>query len=660
MSEMQLIETALGKMARRRRWLGVWRGFWRGLLAAALVLLVANAAYKVLPLPTTVLTGAIILGGLLVAAASVWGACGRRTLLDTARWLDQQQKLQERLSTALELASAPQTGEWKPLLIADAAKHAREVDPPRLLPFVLPKVSRWALLVLALCAGLGFVPEYRSQRFRQRQAEAANIRQVGQQLGELTRRSLEQRPPALEPTHKALEQVSDLGERFTKASLTRGEALRDLNSVTDKLRQQLRELGEKPALHSLQQAARESTPGSTGQSGDAMQKQMGALQKALGAAGGDPQKLEQVREQLQKMQQALAGLSDKNEAAAQAAREQLAQSLAEAARQLRDLGQSAADLEEAIRALQNNQTDLAMQNLQAALTDLEKLRQMAKTLQKLQQQAAQLGKNLAEQLKNGQAQAAQQTLQKMIEQLKSANLSQEQLQKILDEVSQGVAPGSQYGQVGEHLKNAAQQLQQGQKTDAAQSLAQAASELEKFMQQLQDADSMLAALDALERAQMAIASGQSWEQCQASSRCKACGGLGCERCKGRGWGHGGRPGAGVGTWAEEEEGWMSWEETGPVDNSGVQRPDMDPRGHTERPAEISDNLQPSKVRGQFSQGAPMPSITLKGVHIKGQSNVKFEEAAAAAQQEAQSALNQDQVPRAYQNAVRDYFDDLKK
>ena len=56
----------------------------------------------------------------------------------------------------------------------------------------------------------------------------------------------------------------------------------------------------------------------------------------------------------------------------------------------------------------------------------------------------------------------------------------------------------------------------------------------------------------------------------------------------------------------------------------------------------------------------MPSITLKGVSIKGQSTVQFEEAAATAQSEAQSALNQDQVPRAYQNGVRDYFDDLKK
>jgi hypothetical protein len=56
----------------------------------------------------------------------------------------------------------------------------------------------------------------------------------------------------------------------------------------------------------------------------------------------------------------------------------------------------------------------------------------------------------------------------------------------------------------------------------------------------------------------------------------------------------------------------------------------------------------------------MPSITLKGVSIKGQSKVDYEEAAAAAQSDAQSALSQEKVPRAYQGAVKDYFDDLKK
>ena len=75
---------------------------------------------------------------------------------------------------------------------------------------------------------------------------------------------------------------------------------------------------------------------------------------------------------------------------------------------------------------------------------------------------------------------------------------------------------------------------------------------------------------------------------------------------------------------------------------------------------MADNLTPTKVKGQFTPGGQMPSITLKGVSIKGQSNVKYEEAVTAAQTEAQSALSQEKVPRAYKGSVRDYFDDLKK
>jgi len=40
--------------------------------------------------------------------------------------------------------------------------------------------------------------------------------------------------------------------------------------------------------------------------------------------------------------------------------------------------------------------------------------------------------------------------------------------------------------------------------------------------------------------------------------------------------------------------------------------------------------------------------------------VGYTEAVNAAQSEAQSALNQDQVPKAYQGAVKSYFDDLKE
>jgi len=39
--------------------------------------------------------------------------------------------------------------------------------------------------------------------------------------------------------------------------------------------------------------------------------------------------------------------------------------------------------------------------------------------------------------------------------------------------------------------------------------------------------------------------------------------------------------------------------------------------------------------------------------------VQYEEAVAAAQSDAQSALSQERVPRDRQGTVRDYFDDLK-
>jgi flavin-binding protein dodecin len=125
-------------------------------------------------------------------------------------------------------------------------------------------------------------------------------------------------------------------------------------------------------------------------------------------------------------------------------------------------------------------------------------------------------------------------------------------------------------------------------------------------------------------------------------------------------GKGGKPGSGVGTWADQDGGWNG-ELTGGWDNSGVQRPDTDPRGLTDRgEGELSDALKPTKVKGQFSPGGQMPSITLKGISIKGTSKVAYEEAVATAQSDAQSALSQEKVPRAYQGAVKDYFDDLKK
>lgn len=642
MSELKVIESALARAAKRRRWARGLRGLWQGLLIGALLSLVVAGAFHLLPLPPWTVLAAALLPLPCMAIGLLIGGWRKPRLAEVARWVDSRQHLKERLSTALEVASEPKAGSWRDLIVSDAAAHAKGMDARKLLPFTLPKATRWAALVLALCVGLGFVPEYRSKASKQKEADQQNIKAVGRQLADLVRHELDKRPAALPPTQKAMEAVSELGDQFTKKALTRNEALKDLANVAEKLKDQLKELGKDPALKKMEQAARAGTS-SDSQTPGATQKQIESLQKQLGTPTGNPEAMEKLKQNLEKLQQAAKNMAEKGASASDAERQKLSEALSALSKQTQDMGMQLPQLDEAIAALAANQTDLVLKDLDAAVNDLEKMREMAKALQQLQQQMDKLGKDLAEQLKNGQPELAQSTLRKMVEQLKSAKLSPEQLQKIMDEVSKAVQPAGNYGEVAEDLKQACKQMGSGDKPGAAQSLAAAAKKLDELMQGMGDAQELMATLDAMNKASMCVGNCQGWRACN----------------KPGGAGKGGGPSGGVGTWAEEGHTW-----DGPMndrwDNSGVVRPDVDPRGHTDRPDDLSDALKPTKVKGSFSPGGPMPSITLKGVSIKGQSNVAYEEAAATAQSDAQSALSQEKVPRAYQGPVKDYFDDLKK
>ncbi|MCX6905254.1 MAG: hypothetical protein NTW03_17610, partial [Verrucomicrobia bacterium] len=478
---------------------------------------------KLAPLPGWLVLTAALAGAFSPLAGFILAGWRVSPLNETARWIDARRQLKERLSTALEVSS--QDNEWTRLLVRDAAEHARSIEARQMIPLRLPRLTRWAVLVLALGAGLGFVPEYRSQKFLQKQADAAHIRETGKQLAELTRRTLEKRPPALEPTQKAMNSVAELGQHLEKTPLTRGEALRDLANAAEKLSKEAQELAKNPALKPLERAAREPTGGQAAKSPEALQRQIDALQKSLGNDKTTPEALDKVKAGLDKLQRSAASLPDKDTPAGQAAREQLAQSLASLAQQARDMGHPVESLEAAIQALEKNQVDQFMKDLDIASTDLEKLKNMAQALSQLQQQAAKIGQDLAEQLQNGQADAARQTLEKMIEQIRSATLSNEQLQRILNEVSKAVDPAGEYGKVADYLKDAVKQMQQARqgaakaKSEAAQSLAQAAKELEKLGQQMGDMAALAATLESLDQAQRAIASGQGWGQCNKCGHC---------------------------------------------------------------------------------------------------------------------------------------------
>ena len=647
MSELQFIETTLSGAARRRRWASALRGMWIGLLVGAILSLLLAGAYHLWPLPlwTRLAIGLVPLPAM--GLGLVIGGWRRPGISEVARWVDQRQRLKERLSTALEVAAEPAAGPWRDLLVADAAEHARQIDARELVPFHLPQsIVRWAVLVLALCAGLGFVPEHRSKTFLRKQNEQAAIKEAGRQLTELTRRTLEKRPPTAEITQKALDSVGELGNTLSKATLTRSEALKDIANVAEKLKDELREMGKDPEFKRLEQAAR-SNADSGSQSAAGLQKEIEAKQKQLGSPTGNPDAIDKLKKELEKIQEAAKSMNEKNGLGDAANRQKLSQSLSALSQQAAEMGLQMPDLDDAIQALAQAQTDLFLKDLQASVTDLEKLRDTAKTLQQLQEQAEKLGKDLAEQLKNGQPEAAQNTLQKMADALKSSGLPAEQLQKIAGEIAKAVDPAGNYGKVAEHLKAAAKQMQGKNNPGASQSLADAAKELGKLAQQMADAQSLQADLEALNQASAMIGTGSGWRAGYAQGRQP-------------GAGNSDRIGRGVGTWADDSQPWDGrW--TDHWDNTGVVRPDSDPRGHTDRgEGELSDALRPTKVRGQMSPGAQMPSVTLRNVSIKGQSKIEYEAAAAAAQSDAQSALTHEQVPRAYQGAVKDYFDDLKK
>ena len=645
MSEIQLVTASLERAARRLRLRRALRGLWFGLLIGATVWVVTLLLFKLLPIPADSLNYAGAVASLSPLLGFILGGWQKPSLAATARWVDVQQNLKERMSTALEVANAKANPLWRELVVHDAASHAKEIDPRKLVPFSLTRAAYWTVLLLAVAFGLGFVPEYRTVAFKQKESEKEVIKEVGRGVAEITRHELAARPPTTEAVKNSLEQVATLADAFQKAELTRAEALKDIASVQDKLKEQLKELGKEPAMKRLDQAMRASGPNQP--SGRELQKQMEALQKQMGGQNADPEKAEQLKQKLEQLQDAARAMADKNSPGNEAARKEMSQSLSALAKEAAEMGLSLPNLDEAINALAANEVDKFLKDLDAATTDMEKASQLAKQMQSLSQQMEKLGKNLGEQLEKGQADLALATLEKMIKQLQSGKVSPEDLQKMLEEVSKAIDPASQYGECAKSLSKAASQMKSGDKSGAAQSLADAAKELEDLMQQFGDAQSLAAAMDALKDASMCVGSGQRWGMCRGQN----------PRA-----GQKGRGGPGVGTWADDDNNWLNDVPMSDelVDNSQVQRPDQDPRGLTERDPTLSDALTPTKVKGQFSPGDRMPSITLPGVSIKGTSKIQFEEAAAAAQTDASSALSQDKVPRNYQGPVKDYFDDLKK
>jgi hypothetical protein len=646
--ELEVIQRVVASARLRLRWqrglnlLG--RVLFYGTLAWACLLI----AYKLLPVPPEIVAWSGLAVLVTAATGGLAGFLGALPDAVVARQVDAAAKLKDRVSTAVEIRDT--STEWARLQLADAAAKVKDLQGARLFPVRLHRTFSRSLPALLVAAILTFVPEYRTAAHQQAQTDKAVLKDVGANLAQVLKRETEKPVEKMPDTVNGIEGAIDLAKEIEKAKLTRTDALRELSNVQKKLEDQARELGKTPGLKPLQQAAKQSQGKSP--AGDSeMQKKLAEARKAMDKQGQSMEDaLDQMKKEMEKAKEAGTGMAGNDSGMTPEAKQQMAQQLAEMAKQAQAMGASLPDLEAAIQALQNSQPDAFLRDMNSALNDLEKLQEMAKAIAEAEKMSTQeQAKTLAEQLQKGQFQAARETLDKMSEQLKKGQIGQDEMEKMLAEVAKAAKPGDKFGKVGEMLKKAASEMKAGNKSEGGKQLAAASEELKRLLDQMGDMDALEASLDALNRAQLALSQCKSWGQCNNPG-------------KGRPkMGKGGKAGPGVGTW-EPEGGYLYYPEMSELyDYSDMQRPDMDGKGLTDRgDGELAAGLNPTKLNGQMSPGGPMPSITLKGVSIKGTSKVKVQEAVTAAQSEARAAISDEKVPRAYRGAVRDYFDDLKE
>jgi len=251
----------------------------RGLLAGALLALLLMILGKLVPLAFDVVRVSAMLLVTGLATGAVVSLLKPISVFDAAFACDVRLKLKERITSAIEFGPEEHTNLLIPALIQDAERHAKRIRPRRDFPTRLPREALYALALLAIIAGLYFVPPWRftfasdetREEFTQVQAEAQRVRDIA--------REITINPPT-ERTEFAEEierELNELARDMQFGTLTRREALERLSAIEEAIDRNQDESGYNQLRERLNQMAE-----ALGQAGD--------LQEAANAlANGDSQ-----------------------------------------------------------------------------------------------------------------------------------------------------------------------------------------------------------------------------------------------------------------------------------------------------------------------------------------------------------------------------------
>ena len=256
MNSEEILHQTARVLARRARWVRRRALLLQALFIGLCLCLGVAIFYRFVPLPIGRLVEVnLACMALCMLVAVVIGLRSRAEPMALLIRADRALRLKERLSTAYELATSPNSHPLRALVLQEAARVARSVNPFRVIPATTPRTLRWTPFLL-LAAILALVVDFGgmlpASLVGGPESPHPALYEQGQKLERLGKRlESEARRRGLERSLETARRMQNVGLRLQNEKLNEREAMARVNSLSEYVRNLEEELKKMAVLEDV-------------------------------------------------------------------------------------------------------------------------------------------------------------------------------------------------------------------------------------------------------------------------------------------------------------------------------------------------------------------------------------------------------------------------
>ena len=256
MEQEEILQRLVRTLMRRAGWVRRRALLLQALFIGLCVCLALAIWHRFMPLPIGQLVefgiAAMAICALLALVIGLRSGADPMGLLIRA---DRTLKLRERLSTAYELITSTPPHPLRPIVLQEAARVARSVNPYRVIPTTTPRTLRWTpflLLAIVLVLVVDFGMLLPQSLISGDERLSPTLAAQGQQLERLGKRlETEARRRGLEQSMEAARRMQSVGQRLQNEKINEREAMARVNSLAEYVRNLEEELKKMAVLEDV-------------------------------------------------------------------------------------------------------------------------------------------------------------------------------------------------------------------------------------------------------------------------------------------------------------------------------------------------------------------------------------------------------------------------